>query len=229
MFRLLLKLFFFIIVIAIIVGIFFWGHRAHYLSRYLSKVLNTPTKIEKLHFKKNDLLIEGVHIFNPKKSKLEEAFATEKIRITTEPKKLFAKNIIIEEIVIDAPYIGVELYSADGKQNNWSLMLNQIKSSGSQEPSDTTYLIRHLVLTDVNVHIYNNITGETIDSKPIPKIELKNIGSKKPMSSKMLLAAIMKEVVKEATKKQGLPGIIEGIKELPQKLKEISGAKKILP
>lgn len=228
MFRLLVKLFFFIILIAFIVGFFFWGHRAHYLSRYLSGVLGTPTKIEKLHFKGNDLILEGVHIFNSKKSKLEKAFYTDQIRITTQPKKLFAKDIVIEEIKVNAPYIGVELYSADGKENNWSLMINQLTRDGSKETSDKTYLIKSLLLTDVNVHFYNNLTGETIDTKPIPKLELKNLGSKNPMSAKMVLAIIMKEVVKETTKKEGIPGLIQDIKELPQKLKETPAIKKIL-
>jgi|GEM_PF-1146615 len=209
-----------VLIIGIILAAFIWDRRVRYISNFLSNIMPTKTIIKDLRISGNQFIIKGLHIANPEGSKLDTAFASEVIRITTEPRNLLSKDLVIDEIAIDDPLVGIEFYSADGSQNNWSLILNKLNLAASkQNTSHRTYLIKKLIMTKVKLHVVNSaLNTEPFDPEPLPKIEFHNIGSDKPLTLQLIVATIFRAMLQETAKRESLKAILKGVKPLPVKI-----------
>ena len=215
--KLLFKTLFFTLTFFISILLVSWFLRTSIVSGYLSKVLNLPVSIESLDISLNQITIQDLHIKNPKNSKLESAFTAQKIQLNVPLFNFFDSHVVISQVNIQSPFIGIEMYNASGSDNNWSQIIEQLNQPSSENSNETTknnktFTIEQLTISDLHIQAYNKaLNGKLLEPAPIKLIELRNLGKDNPQALKKLFSIIAFSLLKEITLKNHLEGILKDI------------------
>ena len=209
-----LCLFFFLIVSLL------YLFRAQVIGYALSKTLNTTCTLKACEFSKRGLQIKELSIQNPVDCTLKNALLVREINCTLNWKELFktiigtgSKKIVINSILIEHPMMGVELFTLTGTDTNWSRLLNAIDTSNATpqttSTSATDFQITSLILTDIQFKVqYHALSKVPITPAPIPKIELKNIGTNTDVTMKQLFFIIFKVLIEQAASGMDLKTLV---------------------
>ena len=193
-----------------------WDRRAQYVSSQLTDILQVDSSVKDVNFSDRVLSFANLHISTPAGSTSDTSLAATEVRLTTDWTTLFSNDVVIDELAIDSPLLGFELYSADGSENNWASIINRLNLAGSQDDATTKYMVRKVVLTNVRIHIENGRPEFAVNNPdPIERIELLGVGSESPLPSRVLLATILREVLQRAAIDPSLKDMVNNIKPLP--------------
>ena len=180
----------FVILIIIIAVVVVWVLKAPIMSSYLSKKLGVPVSMLGIKMRPSYTRISRFHIANPRGSKTKTAFSTKTINIDYDLKELFGDRTTIDRIDLNDVFLGIEFYNPLGTKNNWTAIggnLSKKKSNGHP------YLIRKLVISDMDVEIYGmGLSGLLggVEKKHIDRLEFTNINSKDGFPTEQLIEAI---------------------------------------
>jgi len=174
---------------------------------FLTNKLGVPVTIESTTIRKNELDINNLWIGNPEGSKTKRAFSSEINQIKGSPSELYNTPHTIDEVYMENIFVGVELYSADGKDNNWSLILTKKKV---HETKPRPYLIRKFIIRNLSIQLVK-ANGEVQNFPVIKEMVFYNISDETGFPIKDIEKALFNLVLKEVFKKIGLEQLMNTI------------------
>lgn len=234
--RVFLKCLAIILVICILAGIILFflarSRLPDVVANKLSKTLQVAVEIGDINVGLNTVTVDNFEINNPRGFKLEHALTTQKI-IVQAPLMNYAKNdIVIEEITMNNVYIGFEFESIKGTSGNWTMIMNNAKSSraqSSKSASEKSVLIKRLVLNTINADLLYQSDGNIRHLPMIPQIVLVNISSKGGDLTDQLMNSALGQMLKEIFTQENLKHMMDKILEpLPEEDNPVNNALKPL-
>ncbi len=190
------------------------------IASRLSKTLQVSVEIGDMNFSMNNIKIDNLEIGNPRAFKLEHAFTAQEINIKAPLTGYLQKDIVIDEIVLNNVYIGLEFESAKGTNGNWTAILSSAQTAQTQSApskSDKTVLIKRLVLNNINADLLYQSDGNVRHLPPIPQIVLYNISSKGGNLTDQLMNSALGQMVKEIFIQENLKDLFDNIfEQIPQ-------------
>jgi hypothetical protein len=189
--------------------------RAKILAFTLSQATNVEVTVQSIDVLKNGVIIHGLKIMNPPGCTLKYALSTRDIAMTFDWAKLIKalftfgmSKIVIDSIEFNRSKMGVELFTANGSESNWS-HISEALSAPSKISFSVELMIRKFVMTNIKLEVkYHSFVKASLNPTPIKRIELKNIGSDSDVGMKQLFTIISKVLVSEAASNLNLKTLI---------------------
>jgi uncharacterized protein involved in outer membrane biogenesis len=213
-----------IVVVAIIAAciVFFiiWARVPDMLADTLSKKTKVAVQIDEMKLSWGEIDILKLQMGNPKGSLLSKAFSAETIAIQATIPTYFQNDVVIDEIVIDQIYLGLEFNSATSAKGNWTKIMSNVQSSVQEATSESTrtVLIRKLVLTNISVDVVYRQGDQKIKRlRTIPRIELYNISSQGGFPIDQLMNSVLGQMLKSVFIKENLKNMLEDLLQNPTK------------
>jgi hypothetical protein len=186
-----------------------WVYRANVAAHILAQELSVPVHINLLEIQKGEASLRRLWIGNPKQSKTQPAFTAESIVVTATLDQIMGNPLVIEEIVFEDIFVGVELYSKNGTDNNWAHILQEHKKL---ERKSRDYLIKTLRFKNLMVEL--TLSNGTVKRYPVPDMEFHNISSDTGFPIEDIQKAIFELMMKDIFRKLQLDKLIETIDPL---------------
>jgi len=197
-----------IIAAAIAFIVVIWLLKAPIISAYLSHKLGVNVSMNSAKISRSEMRIKKFKINNPIGARTNTAFLAKKINVNYLWKEIRANPGVINDIVLNDVFLGIELYNTSGSRNNWSQILANVDDEQDKDAKEM--IVNHLIINNLSV----NIRGKGLFSswkkvKEIPRLEFRNISSKEGFPTEKLIEQIfdeadlgtyIKELVKQPTK-----------------------------
>lgn len=169
-------------------------YRSELSSEALSRALSTPVTIEKISFSKNGVSLEKVTVKNPKECSLQPAFSAQAIEISMSWQEIIAaffsnRRIEIDEIRIEKPFVGIELFKPDGSESNWKFLIHKLANKSKK--TQKLFFIHTIEANDISLEVLTRSKNSPVKRiEQIAHIEFKEIA---PSSLSQILYQICKE------------------------------------
>ncbi|MEN9343360.1 MAG: hypothetical protein RLZZ453_147 [Chlamydiota bacterium] len=197
--------------IAIIAGFILFSRLPDAISSHLSKSLKVPVSIEKIEADFKEIDAFKIHVSNLPHSILNRAFSCQKLSVMTPIYRYLQSAIVIQEIHLDAVYLGLEFDSAKGTSGNWSILMKNLSDTmNSGSPSSRSVLIQKVVITNLAVDVVYRKDGSRVHHlPPIDRLEFTNISSQGGFPMDQLMNSVLGEMLKEVFIKQNLQNMLQ--------------------
>lgn len=223
---------FFIIAGVSIASFIFWSRAPDIIGKNLTEKLGVKVDIEDMSLGWSEIDVENFEINNIPKGLLSQAFTAKKITIAAPLSSYTKDKIIIEKVVLDNVYIGLEFDSPTSTKGNWTqIMGNLEKSTGSAQPSkkkskkkqpppptssDTsvkkTVLIKELIINNISVDLVYIKTNSKVKKLPnIKQIVIKNIDSEEGFPLDQLTRSVLGQMLEQIFIKENLKNMLESL------------------
>jgi len=215
---------FFITFIFIVLGLaalffFGWSKLPDFLAEHLEKKLKVPVEIDNIDVSSRAINIEKFEIKNPSGSILRKAFSAEEIAINTPLMRYFDQHIVIDEVLIQNVYLGLEFEAKGSSKGNWTTIMGNLKASSPPPEKDKTprtVLIKKLILTDIHPDLAYRQTGKVQKLPPISHLEFTNVTSEGGIPTDQISNAIFNEMLRSVFQKENLQNMLESILDQKQ-------------
>ncbi len=202
-----------IIVLALIAVALIWFNKTNIVNHYLAKDFGVPARIDDISLSTTNINIKNFYLGNPPKSKTSTALTTKEINVNFNYKELKQKQTIIDSIILNDIFLGVEFYNKDGSKNNWiSIMADDNK----KDKNDAEFLIKKIKLNNISVTL-TQANGKAQSFSPIASLEFDNISNEGGLDQ--IEKAITNEILKKILQQYNLLDVIRSITpKLPIKI-----------
>ncbi len=209
-----------IILAAAVTGFIGWSRVPDILANNLSQKLKVSVEIDGISLGWGKIEVDKVVIGNPPRAILSKAFSCSSIDILAPFTNYLDQEIIIDKIDVNDVYLGLEFDSPKGAEGNWTRIMGGLKSPNNQqangkkkkEESQRSVLIKHLVLTNIDVDVvYRKEGGKVKKLKRIEKIELTNVSSKGGLPMDQVMNSILGQMLKSVFEKQNLQNMLQDL------------------
>ncbi len=217
-----------LIIILVVVAILAitWNRMPQMLANSLSKKLQVSDEIKDIKVRPGHINIEHLEIGSPQGYHLPRSFSADEISIQAPLLHYFDQNIVIEEIVLDTVYLGIEFTKLGSKEGNWTqIMKNYKENTGGSESSPSeekgkknnkSVLIKKLILKNISVDLSYRDSGTVQHLQQIDYLEFTNITSEGGIPADQITNLIMQQMLKAVFSKENLENMIEGFLQSPQ-------------
>ncbi|MDJ0651750.1 MAG: hypothetical protein QNJ27_01900 [Simkaniaceae bacterium] len=215
-----LMILFGLLIVLCLAAVMVWTLFPTILSRKLSKRVGSSVTISGIGLSPNKIKVDGIRVGNPSGySKTPHAFSVDDAIINTSLIHFLDKKIVIDEMTIDAIYIGFEFDSPTSKNGNWKTLMNNMSQStkddsnkGKKKGGTTSVLIKRLVMTDLQIELAYKTGGKPNRKlRPIDRIELTDVSSKGGILTAQIINIIMREILRNIFSREGLQNILDGV------------------
>ena len=195
------------------------------IERFGSEIVGTSISVERVDIglSNGSAGIYGLTVANPTGFDAPNAFSLGEISTALQLKSLFSKVMVIDDIVVDAPVIVVEINEKNEANLN-ELRKNMPESSssapaGSSESSGTSLLrIRHLRFSQAQI----KATVKRLNKKynfELASFEMNNLGGEKGATPAGIIGQIIGTISKRALDQVKEKGIAVGKERARQEVK----------
>lgn len=204
----------------VIVAFVSWERLPNIVSNMLSKKMKVAVEIDDIALSKNEIEIVKLMISNPKGSILPHALTIENTTITAPLLGYFDQHIVIDEVLLNDVYLGLEFEKKGSSQGNWTTIMNNMQAS-SPEPAANdknkrTVLIKRLEVRDIDIDlVYERPDGKVQHLSPIKKLVFTNVTSEGGIPSDQITKIILKETLKSIFSKENLENMVENFIQNP--------------
>ncbi|MFA5249923.1 MAG: hypothetical protein WC371_00740 [Parachlamydiales bacterium] len=182
------------------------GHLPQTASFLLSKNFKFPIKLQELKFKPGGLKLSELEIFNLHPSAFDPALECQTIEIATTLKKIFSKQLTIDEILMQKIVLNIQFFDQAKKENNFSHLISEKpKKSKHQRP----YLIKKLILQDIRVELI--FADGSKQSVKIRELAFANITEKSGFPVDQIEKAILHEIIRSIFNQLGIKDLIRNL------------------
>ncbi len=209
-----------IIVVLILGGILVWNMLPTIVSHKLSKQAGVSVTIGGIQVSPSTVRVDSIRVGNPSEyKKTSRALSVKELGINVPLTRFFDDNIVIDEMTIDDVYVGLEFDSPKSKNGNWTIIMDNISKSASDEKDkakkagkSTSVLIKKLIITDLKIELAYKTGGKlTQKLRPIGWIELTNISSEGGIPTSQIMNIVMQETLRNIFSTEGLQNMLEGV------------------
>lgn len=199
-----------VLVVAIVGGVFLFRNLGPIVKRVVEsiggKALGAPVTIETVSLSpfSGAGQIEGLVVANPEGFRSANAFSLGRVGIDVDLKSLRGARTVINEILVDAPEITLEM-TLRGKSNLGQLVENVEAYAGNgenlEEPAESRpVVIRDLLIRNAKVRLNATALGGSSAELDLPEIRLTDIGEegsevKTAQVLELVLATVVKSVL----------------------------------
>lgn len=117
--------------------------------------------------------IHGFRVANPDDFGQEYAISVGEIFLKLSPWQFFSDEIVIDELIVESPYVYVEQKIPD---NNLQILLGNVRAATPEQTSEKPMVIEYFLMRDGSAELYTEIGGERTATLEIAEIELREIG-----------------------------------------------------
>lgn len=216
-------------------GIYGWTHRVAIVEGALSRATDLRIRLDDISLSPVGIKAKNVRVLGPAGSSFVKAFSAQSVEVRINPLSLLHSPTVIDQVNMENVDLALELFSWDGKDSNWSKLLQQnlmpaeaqpltANAQGKEVETDShQWILRQFTATKIHIRIKNNLTGMSAYELPvIPELKLSNLGQNGPLSSKEavreLLQALLGTAGEDRSLKRALDKVIDRSKELLQKV-----------
>lgn len=238
--RLIFKVLIGLLVVAVLVGGYVIYNVTSIAETRMTETLRTPVNIGRVELWWNSVAVRSMEITNIDGSELQPAFSCRTIKVDADPQQLMEPAARVRQVLIEGPTLKVELYDRQGKDTNWSRMLEHLKAKEQAQADETDkqdFVLEHLLVTDITVVAVGGPLGDEPVEVIVPKIEEHNLTSESQLPIEAIVSAVTSAVI-QRTITRALPDLleksseilkapVEGTKGVLEKV--VPGADKILP
>lgn len=203
-------------------GAYLWITRVSRVERFLSSQLMAEVTIENVKIGWNKLRIQGLRIENPSQSPLPYAFQADEIFLQMSPFEIWEQTIHIDQVKVQNPTLGIQLFNSAGSDNNWARFLNHFPSGG-----DRKFIIKKLSIMNLQFKIIRS-NGKELSVPTIPLLELDNLGEKNALTLSQLARVLFQTILHILSNKASQLGpLLDEVTTLPSNL--LDGVSTSLP
>lgn len=209
-----------IIFIGIIVILFLGKSRLpDMLANNLSKKLQVAISIDSMNFSFSQIKINKAEIGNVRGYSLPRAFAAKEILIKAPLSTYLHKQVVVDEIVVNDIYLGLEFNSTSSTNGNWTIIMQNFQNAANLDATGgKKVLIKRLVLNNIDTYLLFRKNGGNIQRLPgIRQIVLTNINTEGGISSDQLASSILGQMLRQVFVEQRLNNMLKGILTDPEK------------
>jgi uncharacterized protein involved in outer membrane biogenesis len=221
-----------IVVILVILVFLGWSRIPDILAHHLSKEMKVLVEIEDVKLSMRSIDIEKLEIGNPSGYVLPKAFSANTININAPLRNYLDQEIIIDQILIDKVYLGLEFDSPRAKRGNWTTIMGNMKASQKPGGKGKQALIRSLILTNISIDLAFKTEGGRIRRlAPIKRLEFKDVSTEKGIPTEQISNIILSEMLRSIFRLENLQNMLEDLLQSPQTPVNqfLQPLKKILP
>lgn len=215
----------FILFIVLIIVVFFlgWSKVPDMVADNLSKKLQVQAAVGDIKLARDSIKATHLQIGNPPGyGTLPKAFSADTLLVTAPLSNYLKKDIVIEEVVVDGIYLGLEFDSISGTKGNWTVIMSYfqkaMEEAKAQAVSQKTILIKKLVFTNISTFVVFVKEGKGIKTlRKIDRMEFYNVGSEGGFPTDQLLHSILGKMLKSVFEKENLKNMLNELLKNPQK------------
>lgn len=195
------------------------NHRSvNFINQHLTQMLGRDASVDNVSLGFQSIEVSGLKIANPEYSNIKYAFTADSIEIDYDLSSLFKDVIIVYQITLENPKIGIELYNLTGTENNWRQILQNIPQSeiSQGESKDTPLkkekevIIDKLYLNDMQIEAQSKLLGPYSILIPVKdEIIFNDLTSKKAIEIQSSLKVILKTILQVVKQLKGFKEIIQ--------------------
>lgn len=152
--------------------------------------------------------IEELTIENPEGFSDEEAITFDQIDMKVNLQSLMSDRVIVEELVIESPYLLVEQLGSD---INLKELSDRLSNTGSED-SEKTVVINELRIKNTNIRLVTEAEGSNSETT-LDEIVLRDIGKENSNTLKETLAQVLEPVMQQAVQKAIQDGIMDKVED----------------
>ena len=212
-------------VIAVFIG---WSRVPDVIAKRISQKLGVATAIESIQLGLGKITIKNVEIANPAGTVQPQAFTCKDIEIKTPLSHYLQRQIVIDEIDVNAAFLDLEFDSPTATTGNWSRIMGNLERNAALSSPSTpkkqtsksprSVLIRKLVLTNIDVDVlYLRDGGKVIHLPRIDRIELYDISSEGGLPMDQIMNSVLGEMLKSVFVKENLKNMLQDLIQNPPK------------
>ncbi len=181
------------------------------ISSHLTEKAKVDVRISDVQITKKSIELDHLTMSNPQGSKLSYALKVQDIDIKA-PLTTYVKDpIIIDQVLLDNVYIGLEFYKAGSTNGNWTYIVNNLNQGSDSDKAGTEVVMKKVTLRNINVDLYTHQSGAKVKSlRPIKQMEFTNVTSSGGIPAAQLTNAIMKITLREIFSREGIQNMLEG-------------------
>jgi len=215
-----LMIIFGIIVVLCLVAVLVWNMLPTIVSHKLSKTAGVSVSIADIRFSSSMIGIDRINVGNPKGyAKTPRALSIDTFTADIPLTRFFDDNIVINEMLLDDVYIGLEFDAPKSKNGNWTTIMNNVSKNTASEQKEaknkgksTSVLIKKLVITNLQIELAYKTGGQANRKlRPIERIELTNISSEGGIPTNQIMNIVMQETLRNIFSKEGLQNMLENV------------------
>lgn len=168
------------LIVILVILVFGSGFLLYYLlpdmaARILTEKLNVPTRVKSISIGKEETVIHGFVMKNPKGSTIQNALAVNSIVIRSPISHYFGNPIVLDELLLSNVFISIELSRNNKIPCNWDFITQNMHGEKPHWYSVTRKgLIKKMVLTNVVIEV-KQFGKKPLKLSPVPVIEFNNI------------------------------------------------------
>ena len=168
-----------VILIALIGTLFFgWKQLPRWLSSHLSEKMGVAVSIQTMTLAPSSLGVYELVINSPKGCILPRAFTAKEIKVDAPLTRYLRQDVVIDKVVLQDVYMGLELTSTTNSQGNWSVIMDNLNRSLQENPSNGKVLIKELTVRNLQIDlVFRQGNRQVKRLKPIPVMSFQNVSS----------------------------------------------------
>ncbi len=124
------------------------------MASYLSHKMKVSVSMLTVKLRPTTLKIRRFHIANPVRSKTRTAFSAKVIEADYSLQELFSTPSIIDRIVLDNVFVGIEFYNPLGTDTNWGRIFQNMKEKQAKGKKEKGFTIKTLIIKNLDLSIY---------------------------------------------------------------------------
>lgn len=204
-----------VIFVAVAVVVYLgWSKLPSMLSKHLTEEMSVKVSIEKIGLGLRTISVYDLVIGNVKNGILPKAFSAKEIDVHASLTEYFKEEIVVEEIVIEGIYLGLEFNNAKGTDGNWTELMKQLQSSSagkSGEEKKRSLLVKKVVLRNIDTDLVYRDNGRVQHLPRIDHMELYNISSSGGLPVDQLMNSVLGQMLKQVFIKQNLKDMLQDL------------------
>lgn len=215
-----------IVAIILVIGLFMgWSRMPDIIASNLSKKLQVSVEIDDIFVRPGRIEIDKLELGSPAGYKLPRSLSVKQIKVEAPLLHYFDQNIVIDEIVLDTVYIGIEFDAQGSKQGNWTQILQNYKDATGdagtgknkgKDDSGKSVLIKRLVIKTISVDLAFKDSGKVKHLDPIDRIEFTNVTSEGGIPTDQITRLVMQQMLNSIFSKENIQTMIEGFMQSPE-------------
>jgi hypothetical protein len=209
-----------IIVVLLIAVYFFWKTVPHRVSSFLTQQAKVKIVIKDIDLSFHTLTVKNLSVGNTAGSILPSALRVNQTTISAPLRSYFKDIIVIEELVLDDIYLGLEFDSAKGASGNWTEIMRNLQKASEQDDTGKVrkVLIKTVILKDINAEMVFRKGDQRIKRLPsIQQIVLHNISSEGKSLSLELMNSVLGQMLQNVFVQENIKNMLEGVINIPGK------------
>lgn len=197
---------------------YFGIYKGYFISKSLSSSFELPVTVGSMTFSTRSITLHDVRIQNPPGCSSKDAFYGKTVEFkTTLPsvaRFLFSpstSNISFNEIKISNPEVNLELFSANGHQNNWTHILSNL-SSHKQTETSHNFSIDNTIFSNVQVEIiHSHIYEKAMRPPHIGRIQIQEYKEFKKLPKQEMLLTFFGLFIKRLSSQLGFSSMFSDL------------------